>query len=56
MENIKQSVGAKPILLPNPVLIIGTYDDNGVPNIIMLLGEEFSMFRGYARCLIKLFT
>ncbi|MBN2694956.1 flavin reductase family protein [bacterium] len=31
---MKQSVGAKPILLPNPVLIIGTYDDNGVPNIM----------------------
>lgn len=34
MDTIKQSVGAKPILLPNPVLIIGTYDDNGVPNIM----------------------
>ena len=24
--------GAKPLLLPMPVLIIGTYDENGVPN------------------------
>ncbi|MCR5116471.1 MAG: flavin reductase family protein [Lachnospiraceae bacterium] len=24
--------GAKPIMLPQPVLIIGTYDENGVPN------------------------
>jgi len=24
--------GAKPILYPMPVLIIGTYDENGVPN------------------------
>ncbi len=24
--------GAKPIMLPQPVLIIATYDENGVPN------------------------
>lgn len=24
--------GAKPLMLPQPVLIIGTYDENGVPN------------------------
>lgn len=24
--------GAKPIMLPQPVLIIGTYDENGMPN------------------------
>ena len=24
--------GSKPIMLPQPVLIIGTYDENGVPN------------------------
>ncbi len=24
--------GAKPIMVPQPVLIIGTYDENGVPN------------------------
>lgn len=24
--------GAKPLLLPMPVLIIGTYDENGIPN------------------------
>ena len=24
--------GAKPIMFPQPVLIIGTYDENGVPN------------------------
>ena len=24
--------GAKPLLFPMPVLIIGTYDENGVPN------------------------
>ena len=26
------SFGAKPIMLPQPVLIIATYDENGVPN------------------------
>ncbi len=26
------SFGAKPIMFPQPVLIIGTYDENGVPN------------------------
>ena len=24
--------GAKPLMFPQPVLIIGTYDENGVPN------------------------
>ena len=24
--------GAKPFMFPMPVLIIGTYDENGVPN------------------------
>ena len=24
--------GAKPLMLPQPVLIIGTYDENGIPN------------------------
>lgn len=26
------SMGAKPLLFPMPVLIVGTYDENGVPN------------------------
>ncbi len=26
--------GAKPLLFPMPVLIIGTYDENGVPNVM----------------------
>ncbi len=29
---MKQSVGAKTILYPTPVLIVGTYDDAGQPN------------------------
>lgn len=29
---MKKSLGAKTILYPMPVLIIGTYDENGVPN------------------------
>lgn len=24
--------GAKPLMLPQPVLIVGTYDENGIPN------------------------
>lgn len=28
----REDFGAKPLLLPMPVLIIGTYDENGVPN------------------------
>lgn len=28
----KVDFGAKPLMLPMPVLIIGTYDENGVPN------------------------
>ena len=28
----RKDFGAKPLLLPMPVLIIGTYDENGVPN------------------------
>lgn len=29
---MKKDLGAKPILYPMPVLIIGTYDENGAPN------------------------
>ena len=29
---IRVNFGAKPIMLPQPVLIIATYDENGVPN------------------------
>lgn len=29
---MRKNFGAKPILYPMPVLIIGTYDENGVPN------------------------
>ena len=35
MEDIEVSrvdFGAKPLMYPQPVLIIGTYDENGVPN------------------------
>jgi len=31
---MKQSLGAKPFLLPTPVLLVGTYDRNGRPNIM----------------------
>ena len=29
---MRKNLGAKPILYPMPVLIIGSYDENGVPN------------------------
>ena len=28
----RKNFGSKPIMLPQPVLIIGTYDENGIPN------------------------
>ncbi len=31
---MKQSIGAKPIVYPTPVLIVGTYDGNGKPNVM----------------------
>jgi flavin reductase (DIM6/NTAB) family NADH-FMN oxidoreductase RutF len=31
---MKQSVGAKTILFPTPVFIVGTYDENGRPNLM----------------------
>lgn len=31
---MKKSIGAKTLLYPNPVLLIGTYDDLGNPNIM----------------------
>ena len=31
---MKISIGAKPYIQPNPVLVIGSYDENGVPNLM----------------------
>lgn len=31
---MKKSIGAKTILYPNPVLLVGTYDDAGIPNLM----------------------
>lgn len=31
---MKQSLGAKTVLCPLPVLVVGTYDENGRPNIM----------------------
>lgn len=31
---MKHSLGAKPLLMPNPVLIVGTYDKKGKPNLM----------------------
>lgn len=29
---MRQNFGAKPYVYPMPVLIVGTYDENGIPN------------------------
>jgi flavin reductase (DIM6/NTAB) family NADH-FMN oxidoreductase RutF len=31
---MKESLGAKPLLFPTPVLVIGTYDAHGKPNVM----------------------
>lgn len=31
---MKQSLGAKTLLFPTPVLLVGTYDQNGIPNLM----------------------
>jgi flavin reductase (DIM6/NTAB) family NADH-FMN oxidoreductase RutF len=31
---VKKSLGAKTILYPTPVLVVGTYDDDGMPNVM----------------------
>ena len=37
--------GAKPLLFPMPVLIIGTYDENGVPNAMNAAWGSITDFR-----------
>ena len=34
MKTMRKNFGAKPWLYPMPVLMIGTYDENGIPNIM----------------------
>ena len=31
---MKKSLGAKTIVYPTPVLVVGTYDDDGKPNVM----------------------
>jgi len=31
---MKRSIGAHPFIFPNPVLLVGSYDENGVPNLM----------------------
>ena len=33
-EHVKQSLGAKTLLFPTPVLMVGTYDQDGKPNLM----------------------
>ena len=37
--------GAKPLMYPQPVLIIGTYDENGVPNAMNAAWESQQISR-----------
>ena len=37
--------GAKPNLFPMPVLIIGTYDENGVPNAMNAACAVYNLVR-----------
>lgn len=39
---MRQNFGAKPYVYPMPVLIIGTYDENGVPNAMNADGSILS--------------
>jgi len=32
--NVKKSLGAKPLIFPAPVLIVGSYDSTGKPNLL----------------------
>lgn len=41
----RTNFGAKPILLPQPVLIIATYDENGVPNAMNAAWGTISDFK-----------
>src|ERR1039458_6620324 len=34
MSSMKQSLGAKPLVYPTPVFVVGTYDQEGKPNIM----------------------
>lgn len=42
---IRKNLGAKPLLFPMPVLIIGTYDENGVPNAMNAAWGMISDFK-----------
>ena len=37
--------GAKPLMLPQPVLIVGTYDENGIPNAMNAAWELLPILR-----------
>ena len=43
--------GAKPFMFPMPVLIIGTYDENGVPNA---MNAAWGMITDYQEITISL--
>lgn len=44
--------GAKPLMYPMPVLIIGTYDENGVPDAMNAAWGIYRKYchRGYGSC------
>ena len=38
---MRKNFGAKPFLYPQPVMILGTYDENGKANAIHLYPKSF---------------
>lgn len=48
---MRKNFGAKPILYPEPVLIIGTYDENGVPDAMNAAWGGISEVNEISLCL-----
>ena len=44
---MRKYFGVKTYLYPMPVLIIGTYDEEGIPNAMNAAGEEYVIIISY---------
>lgn len=53
---MRKNLGAKPILYPMPVLIIGSYDENGVPNAMNAAWGGISEEKEISICICKCTT
>lgn len=49
---MKQSLGAKTLLFPTPVLLVGTYDHEGKPNLMNAAWGGHLLFPAPLRCRI----